>query len=97
MKQLAFRATLFILASPIIFIGGLYRFARYVRFWRVAYSADIMCVNCRKKIMLIGAWKCSCSYVYVGHCMRICPVCTSFPRIVRCFACGVSRLLPEEP
>jgi hypothetical protein len=96
MKRFALDALLFLFASPILLVRGCFRLRRQTRFWIVAYSTSLACVNCRSKISLVGMWKCGCGYTYTGHALRHCPVCASLPRTLRCVNCSVSRLLPEE-
>ena len=87
---------LWVLASPMLFVKWLFRLRRRWKFWRMAYTPRIVCGYCRETIWLLGLWKCrSCGFSYRGHVLRECPVCASLPRMVRCFACGVTTLLPE--
>ena len=86
---------LWVLASPILFVKSLFRLRRSWRFWRMAYTPRIFCWNCGATISLIGLWRCGCGYTTKTHLLRPCPVCGSLPRMVRCFACGVTTLLPE--
>jgi len=87
---------LWVLASPILFVKWLFRLRRRWKFWRMAYTPRILCRNCEATISLVGLWKCGgCQYTSKGHLLRECPVCGSLPRMVRCFACGVTTLLPE--
>lgn len=85
---------LFILASPVLFIKVLRRAWKRYRFYTVAYSPRLTCGNCKEEISLLGLWRCSCGYTYSGHILRFCPICHTVPRIVRCFGCGTTRLLP---
>ena len=87
---------LWLLASPVLFVKWLLRLQQRWKFWRMAYTPRILCGNCGTTISLLGLWKCGgCQWTYRGHVLRECPVCGSLPRIVRCFACGVTTLLPE--
>lgn len=95
MKQFAFDAFLFLLASPILLVRSCLRLVRLVKFWRTAYSTEVACVFCHSPISLLGTWRCGCGYQYEGHLLRHCPICRSLPRVARCVSCGASRLLPE--
>ena len=86
---------LWVLASPIIFVKWLFRLRRRWKFWRMAYTPRIVCGNCGATISLVGLWRCSCGHTTKNHVLRPCQVCGSLPRMVRCFACGVTTLLPE--
>jgi hypothetical protein len=86
---------LWVLASPILFVQWLFRLRRTWEFWRMAYTTRIVCGNCGGNIWLIGLWRCGCAYTYRGHVLHRCPVCGSLPRMVRCFACGVTTKLPD--
>jgi hypothetical protein len=87
--------TLWALASPILFVKWLLRLKRRWRFWRVAYMTQISCRSCHSMISLVGIWRCGCGFTYRGHLLRECPVCGALPRMVRCFACGITEKLPE--
>ena len=95
MSDLARDLAVWILASPIYFIRWLVRMIFRVNFWSVAYSTQIACATCSNAISLVGMWRCTCGYTYRGHVLRACPVCSSTPRMVRCFACGATEKLPE--
>ena len=82
-------------ASPLLLAGWLVRMVRSLEFWRTAYAAAIPCGNCGAPISLVGMWRCGCQFTYRGHLLRECPICGSVPRMVRCFACGVTERLPE--
>jgi hypothetical protein len=82
-------------ASPLLLVRWIGRTVRRLEFWRMAYAAEIPCGNCGASISLIGIWKCGCQFTYRGHLLRECPICGSIPRMVRCFACGVTARLPE--
>ncbi len=86
---------LFVLASPILLVKALFRGARWIEFYRVSYLSEIMCRSCQETISLVGIWRCVCGYTYRGHVLRPCPVCQSLPRMVRCFACGVTARFPK--
>src|SRR5216684_1174789 len=45
--------------------------------------------------ILVGLWRCSCSFIYRGHLLQLCPLCGRVPRIVRCYTCGLTTKLPE--
>ena len=88
-------AILFACASPILFATFIFRCVRHWEFWRMAYTPRIICRNCRRTISLVGMWRCGCRFTYRGHLLRVCPVCGSMPRMVRCYDCGVTEKLPE--
>jgi hypothetical protein len=57
--------------------------------------ADAIQCDCGASISLRGLWRCGCGYTYRGHLLTRCPICTSVPRIARCYRCGVTVRLPE--
>ena len=89
------RFILWLLASPFLVIKFLLRTVRRARYYQVAYTTAIRCTSCRENISLVGEWRCGCGYTYRGHLLRECPVCASLPRMVRCFRCGLTEVLPE--
>lgn len=96
MMQLALDVLLWLLASPIIVVLWGVRLSRRIRFWKTAYTVQVACGHCGTAISLVGLWKCGCGHTYAGHLLRVCPICHSLPRVVRCFSCGVTRLLPRD-
>ncbi len=86
---------LWALASPILAAKAMARAARRAAFWRVSYTPNIACRNCAAVISLVGLWRCGCGYTYRGHLLRECPVCGSWPAMVRCAACGLTETLPR--
>ena len=86
---------LLVFASPVLLAQGLLRFCRRCRFWRVAYAPSLACRTCGETVSLVGMWRCACGFTYQGHVLRVCPVCSAWPRMVRCFACGTTERLPE--
>ena len=94
-QDLLYRVVLVILASPFLLVDWCVRSIGRWSYWKVAYSSSIICSNCGESISLVGLWACSCKYTYSGHLLRTCPVCSSFPRMVRCFECGITEKLPE--
>ena len=86
--------TLFLLASPVLFVKALRRGFRRYRFFRLATATAIEC-ECGAEISLVGMWRCSCGYTYRGHLLRVCLVCGTIPTVARCFRCGVTSKLPE--
>ena len=86
---------LLLLASPFYCARALFHLGRKWQFWRQAYTPQIICRNCGNTIWLLGIWRCTCGYTYRGHVLRVCPVCRSLPRMVRCFVCGVTEKLSE--
>jgi hypothetical protein len=95
MNGLAVELFWWLLASPILLLRSIIRMVGRLKFWRMAYTAEIRCGNCGAKIALVGIFKCSCHFTYRGHLLRECPICGSVPRMVRCFNCGVTERLPE--
>ncbi len=95
MKDLWIDLVLWLIASPILFVRALYRLWGRWKFWRMAYTLRIVCRNCRGTIWLVGQWRCACGFEYRGHLLRACSVCGALPRMVRCYACGVTTKLPE--
>jgi hypothetical protein len=94
MKTIAADAILFVLASPILFLRSLVRAWRHYGFLQAATAPAIQC-ECGATVSLVGLWRCSCGFTYRGHLLRLCPVCDTIPRVVRCYACGVTTKLPE--
>ena len=86
---------LWVLASPVLFVRWIVRLVRRCLFYRMAYAPKVACRTCGGGISLVGMWRCSCGHTSVGHVLRVCPVCRSLPRIVRCPACGATEVLPE--
>ena len=86
---------LWLLASPILCVRWVFVAIRRWKFYRASYTPRMICRNCGAAISLVGIWRCRCGYTYRGHLLRLCPVCGSLPRMVRCFACGVTERLPE--
>jgi hypothetical protein len=84
-----------LLAAPVLLISGVLRSVRRCKFWSVAYRPSLRCPTCNAAISLVGMWECHCGYTYVGHVLRTCPVCGSLPRMVRCFSCGATAILPQ--
>ena len=84
-----------VLASPVFCVLAVARLLKRQRFWAVSYRARIPCHTCGASISLLGIWECRCGYTYRGHVLRECPVCHALPRMVRCFACGATEVLPE--
>ena len=87
-------ATLFVLASPILLAKVVRRVCQRYRFLRLAMATAILC-SCGAEVSLVGVWQCSCGYTYCGHLLRVCPVCGTIPRVVRCYQCRVTTKLPE--
>ena len=86
---------LWLLASPLFLVKGVLALVRKVDFYRTGYQVAIRCRNCGSAISLVGLWRCSCGFTYRGHLLRTCPVCEALPRMVRCYACGVTERLPD--
>ena len=86
---------LFVLASPILLVQAVRRAIERYRFFRLAMEPQMLC-ECGSAISLVGLWRCSCSFTYRGHLLRICPSCGTIPCVVRCYRCGVTTKLPES-
>lgn len=82
---------LYILASPILVIQAGFRAARRLRLYWQAVQPSLTCRTCGAEISLVGLWKCGCGYSYRGHVLRLCPVCASFPKMIRCHRCGTTE------
>jgi hypothetical protein len=82
---------LFVFASPILAVRAAVRFIRQVALLHRAAQPAINCGTCGSRISLVGFWRCSCGYTYQGHVLRYCPICGSFPRMVRCYECGATE------
>ena len=82
---------LLLLASPVIAIVGTARIIRRFSRLRLAVEPRTVCRTCGEAIVLVGFWRCSCGFTYQGHVLRICPVCESFPRMIRCFHCEATE------
>ena len=86
---------LWLFASPILCVKAVIRLWRRVRFWTASCLTRVTCRNCEQSISLVGMWRCACGYTYRGHLLRVCPVCRTVPRMVRCYDCGLTVPLPE--
>lgn len=84
-----------VLASPILLVQAVRRAVERYRFFRLAMEPQMLC-ECGSAISLVGLWRCSCSFTYRGHLLRVCPVCGSIPCVARCYRCGVTTKLPES-
>ena len=89
-----FDVGLFVLASPVLLILAIRRGIHRYRFFRLVMESAIVC-ECRSTVSLVGLWRCGCGFTYRGHLLRLCPVCSSIPCMVRCHRCGVTTKLPE--
>ena len=96
MKKIAIDVLLWVLASPILFMKFLVRLWQRMRFFDAVGTPWIVC-ECGTPMHLIGLWQCNCGFTYRGHLLVRCPVCLSVPRVVRCYACGVTTPLPRAP
>jgi hypothetical protein len=95
MKVAVIDVVLWLLASPVLLVRGLIRLVRRVRFYRMAYAAQVGCRHCGAAISLVNIWRCHCGYTSPSHLLRECPICGSLPRMVRCYSCGTTERLPE--
>jgi hypothetical protein len=84
-----------IAAAPVFVLRAVFRSRHHGRFWTVAYAATLGCQACGAEISLLGMWECRCGYTYQGNVLRVCPVCHSLPRMIRCFSCGNTEVLPQ--
>jgi hypothetical protein len=82
---------LFVLASPILAVRGVIRFVRHLAFLRMAIQPALPCKTCGGTIDLLGMWRCGCGATMEGHLLRPCPVCHSFPAMIRCHRCGATQ------
>jgi len=94
MKRQKADLILWALASPVYFLRACIRTYRHSKFLKVARTPAILC-ECGQPLSLVGLWRCSCGFTYRGHLVRVCPVCQTLPRVIRCYSCGVTTTLPE--
>lgn len=94
LKRGLFAALLFVLASPILLLRAMATGVRKARLLKAASQTRLTC-ECGGEVSLVGIWRCGCGFTYRGHLLTVCPVCQSLPRMVRCYACGVTTKLPE--
>ena len=83
-----------ILSLPFAVVNRIGRLREHFYFLRLAATIQILC-ECDSPISLVGFWRCGCSFTYRGHLLQICPLCGRIPKIVRCYACGLTTKLPE--
>jgi hypothetical protein len=97
MKQskVAIDIALFVLALPALVIRALFRGRRRLLLAELAVAGAAACRTCGHRIPLVGFWRCRCGYTYQGHLLRYCPVCGSFPHMVRCYRCGATESVPQ--
>lgn len=93
MQQWQKRLGLWLLASPILLLVGIVKFIRHLRLLRLTVQPSVRCRTCGSAISLLGFWRCGCGFAYQGHLLRHCPQCSTLPRIIRCYRCGVTQLL----
>ena len=91
MKPWQWDVALFVLASPILAVRACVRFVRYLKFLRRTVEPTIPFRTCGGTIHLLGMWRCTCGFTAEGHLLRNCPVCGSFPAMVRCYGCGATE------
>src|SRR2546426_1050922 len=82
---------LLLVASPVLLIRAFIRGVRRLRLLRMALRAFIICKTCGSQIPLVGFSRCGCGYTYQGHLLRFCPVCGSFPNMIRCYQCRATE------
>lgn len=81
---------LYLLASPVFLVAGLFKGLRALYACRYAWSRAMRCRQCGSAIALVRAWRCHCGFTYVGSVLQTCPICGSRPVLVRCDSCGVT-------
>ena len=86
---------LFMLASPILAVRVIVRITRRLRLAYLAAQQAIPCRTCGAPVSLVNFWRCRCGFTYQGHLLRFCPVCRSFPRMIRCYECGATMAVPS--
>ena len=91
MKEQHVDLVLFLLASPALAVIASVKAIRRFSRLRLAVQPRIECGTCGEDIVLVGFWRCGCGFTYRGHVLRICPVCGSFPKMIRCFECGATE------
>ena len=91
MKSWPWDVILFVLASPVLALRGGARALRTLHVLRMAAEPSTVCRTCGGQISLVGFWRCSCAFTYQGHLLRICPICQSFPQMIRCYQCGATQ------
>jgi hypothetical protein len=94
LKRLLLDVLLFLMASPILLLQALRRGRKKVRFFALASRTSLFC-ECGEEMSLVGLWKCPCGFTYRGHLVTVCPVCEAVPKVVRCYACGVTTRLAD--
>jgi len=93
MKRWHWDLALVVLASPILAIRGIIRFARHLAFLRMTIQPTVNCRTCGATIDLCGRWQCKCGHTVEGHLLRFCGACHSFPTLIRCYTCGASQVV----
>jgi|SRR5581483_9224166 len=93
-KPVLWNIVVFFLASPLTLCIAMRRLWRRLRFLSFAWRTQVVC-ECGEIVALLGQWKCSCGFTYRGHLVTVCRVCGSLPKVVRCYACGVTKRLPD--
>ena len=84
-------SVLFLLASPVLITCHAVRFFRRLGVIGKSLRMTLPCRTCGAEISLVGLWKCECGFTYQGHLLRYCPICRSFPNMVRCYRCGTTE------
>ncbi len=93
MKSWPWDLALFVLASPILLCRAASQAFRKLQVLGMAKDPVTICRTCGGQIWLVGFWRCSCGFTYQGHLLRVCPICQSFPRMLRCYRCGATQLV----
>ena len=91
MKEWKRDAILWVLASPILAIMAIVRSVRAAHILRLAMQPEFPCRTCGNQIALVGMWRCACGFCYQGHLLRFCPICKTFPQVVRCYRCNATE------
>jgi hypothetical protein len=95
LKRWLGEAALFALASPVLALRAIVTALCKGKFLVMASRTKFLC-DCGSDVSLVGLWRCGCGFTYKGHLLQVCPICGTLPRMVRCYACGVTQTLPER-
>ena len=94
LKPILGELILFLLASPVLLFSLARRSWKKARFFALASRSSLYC-ECGSEMSLVGLWKCPCGFTYCGHLVTVCPVCEALPKVVRCYACGITTRLAD--
>lgn len=93
MQSLLINAALLVLSAPFALVVAAVRLSRQLQLARLASQESFICSTCSNEVSLLGFWRCTCGHTYQGHLLRECPVCSSIPKMARCFECSATRML----